>query len=151
MWLALGLTLGCYSSGATNEFGSCYTGVRLGSSSPFRWCCSCPFASRMRGVLRVLWKVVGWFCLGLPSAAGSVDGELRSRSRMGRGAASVDGRPPMASSRRSRRVSSSTPFKACGRWDSSCSRWCPASSSVAAAGDEDDECLRLALDPGTSV
>ena len=51
-------------------------------------------------MLRVLWKVVGWFCLGLPSAAGSIDGELRSRSRMGRGTALVDGRPPMASSRR---------------------------------------------------
>ena len=56
-------------------------------------------------MLRVLWKVAGWICLGLPSAAGSVDGEFRSRSRMGRGATSVDGRPPMASSRRSRRVS----------------------------------------------
>ena len=62
-------------------------------------------------MLRVLWKVVGWFCLGLPSAAGFVDGELRSRRRMGQGATSIDGRQPMASSRRSRRVFFSDSFQ----------------------------------------
>jgi len=39
----------------------------------------------MRDVLWVLWMVAGWICLGLPSAVGSIDGELSSRSGMGRG------------------------------------------------------------------
>ena len=135
MWLALGLTQGCYNSGATSEFGSCCIGVRAWIFVTLQEMLLLPFCFKDA---RCAVGVVdgGWLDLPRSSLGGGVH---RWQAQI------QDGWPPMASSRLSWRVSFSAPFKAYGRWDSSYSRWHPASSSVAAAGDEDEDCLHLAL------
>ena len=70
-----------------------------------------------------------------------LSGQLRSRSWRRRGAAPVDGRPPMDSS-------TSTPLKTNVRWVFFSSRRCSSSSPVAVAGGEEGDLRRFAEDLG---
>jgi hypothetical protein len=73
-----------------------------------RW----PFASWMRWLLWVCWKLGGWIGLKLPAAAIVVISELRPMIQGARGVTPADGRSATVSSRLSGRVSSAASFKA---------------------------------------
>jgi hypothetical protein len=80
----------------------------------------------------------------------AVDSELRSGSWKSWGAAPIDGESPTASSRSLDGCQLRLHFKATVRWDFSGSQW-GSSSSVAVAGDEEDDRRGFAKDPGASL
>ena len=65
--------------GATGEVRSCCTRVQAWIFVALQVMLLLPFCFKdARCVVWVLWIVAGWICLGLPSEAGTVNGELRS-------------------------------------------------------------------------